>query len=373
MSSRSQLCSSAPPARAARAARLPLLGLAVAACSGRAVPPAASPPPSERASLSESTSPVVAEAPPAELSRRGWPALGDGAPLLEGISYGPYREGQRPGGPDPSEAELREDLAILDARWQMIRVYSSRGPTEDILRLIAEEELELKVMLGAWIAPLSEEGAAEANAEEVAEAVRLANAFPEEVVAVSVGNETQVSWSAHRSDPGALVAHIRAVRAGVSQPVSTADDYNFWNKPESHAVAREVDFLLLHAYAMWNQQQLEDAVPWTAATVAAVQAEHPELTVVLGETGWATELDPEGDEVQWIKAPAGEAEQARFHGELTAWAREEALPLFYFEAFDEPWKGSADPREVEKHWGLYDVNRQPKQALQHAQGTEEVP
>ena len=31
-----------------------------------------------------------------------------------------------------------------------------------------------------------------------------------------------------------------------------------------------------------------------------------------------------------------------------------------FEAFDEPWKGSPDPLEPEKHWGLFDVNRTPK-------------
>jgi exo-beta-1,3-glucanase (GH17 family) len=37
--------------------------------------------------------------------------------------------------------------------------------------------------------------------------------------------------------------------------------------------------------------------------------------------------------------------------------------VFYFEAFDEPWKGGADPRDVEKHWGLYNENRTPKAAM----------
>ena len=32
--------------------------------------------------------------------------------------------------------------------------------------------------------------------------------------------------------------------------------------------------------------------------------------------------------------------------------------------FDEPWKGSDDPNEPEKHWGLYTVDRQPKRAMQ---------
>ena len=50
--------------------------------------------------------------------------------------------------------------------------------------------------------------------------------------------------------------------------------------------------------------------------------------------------------------------------ELRAWAADRGEPWFVFEAFDEPWKGSEDPREVEKHWGLYTVDRAPKIAMQ---------
>ena len=282
-----------------------------------------------------------------------------GAPVLAGISYGPYRAGQKPGGPDPTPEQILEDLRIIAPRWGMIRIYSSRGPAETILRTLKDHDLPIRLMLGAWIAPDDDE----ANAAEVSEAIRLANAYPQQVIAVSVGNESQVEWSGHRSSRERLIGHIRAVRAAIPQPVSTADDYNFWNKPESHAVADEVDFLLLHAYAMWNQQTLADAVPWTAATVASIRAEHPTLPIVLGETGWATELNPTGDEVKYIKAPAGIPEQATFYDAFTAWAGSEGLPYFYFEAFDEPWKGSDDPREVEKHWGLYTEGRTPKAPL----------
>lgn len=282
-----------------------------------------------------------------------------GTDFFRGISYGPFREGQAPGGPNPSREQISEDLNILAPNWDAIRVYSSRHPTDTILSVIQDEQLPLKVMVGAWIAPDDQE----ANAAEVAEAVRLANAYPELVVAVSVGNESQVDWSGHRSDPEVLREAIRVVRASVQQPVSTADDYNFWNKPHSHMIADEVDFMVLHAYAMWNGKALDEAVSWTADTIAAIQAEHPELPIVIGETGWATGLNPEGSEVQHIKAPAGEAEQAQFYDEFMRWTAEARQPFFYFEAFDEPWKGSPDPREVEKHWGLYWVDRTPKAAL----------
>ncbi len=302
------------------------------------------------------TTPASGQEP---LSRRHFAPVVAGEPVFAGISYGPYREDQRPGGPDPTRDQILEDLRLLAPRWHMIRFYSSRGPAEDILATIRDHELPIVAMVGVWIAS----DAATENAAEVEEAIRLVNAYSDQVVAVSVGNETQVSWSSHRMPPSVLVEHIRTVRASVSQPVTTADDYNFWNKPESHAVADEVDFLLLHAYAMWNQVALADAVSWTATTVDAITSEHPDLAIVLGETGWATELNPEGREVQYIRALAGEVEQAAFFRGFTAWATEAAVPYFYFEAFDEPWKGGSDAREVEKHWGLYDVNRQAKAAL----------
>jgi hypothetical protein len=42
----------------------------------------------------------------------------------------------------------------------------------------------------------------------------------------------------------------------------------------------------------------------------------------------------------------------------------EGLLCFVFEAFDEPWKGSPDPLEPEKHWGLFTVDRRPKLVMQ---------
>jgi exo-beta-1,3-glucanase (GH17 family) len=38
--------------------------------------------------------------------------------------------------------------------------------------------------------------------------------------------------------------------------------------------------------------------------------------------------------------------------------------VFLFEAFDEPWKGDPDnPLNAEKYWGLFNVDRTPKQAM----------
>ena len=51
----------------------------------------------------------------------------------DGIAYGPFRDGQEPGGVNPSIDELREDLHIINKYWDWIRIYGSRGISEDII------------------------------------------------------------------------------------------------------------------------------------------------------------------------------------------------------------------------------------------------
>jgi exo-beta-1,3-glucanase (GH17 family) len=301
------------------------------------------------------------------------PFLGDRW-IGQGISYGPHRDGQRPGGPSPTRAELRQDLELLRGRWGLLRLYGSDPPSPEVLALIHEERLPFKVLLGAWIAPetgapapgaprapLTEARAA--NRAEVEAAVQLASAYPDVVLGLVIGNETQVDWSDHRVAPEVLIGWLREARRGTSLPVATADDFGFWLKPESEAIAREVDFIVLHAYAMWNGKPLSEALAFTQERYAAVARRHPGLTVVLGEAGWATRKHTEGDQGKLIKGQPGEAEQKAFFDQFSAWVVHERITSTWFEAFDENWKGGPHPDEVEKHWGLFRADRTPKQAL----------
>jgi exo-beta-1,3-glucanase (GH17 family) len=290
------------------------------------------------------------------------------------IAYGPHRDGQSPGGASPSREELREDLLLMSKHWRLLRLYGAIGPAGTILDVIREEKLDMSVVLGVWIAPearFDEKGqvleklaeARASNEREVAEAIRLAAAYPEIVSAIAVGNETQIFWSAHRVPQDLLVGYVRHVRAGTSVPVTTADDFNFWNKPESRSVARELDFVMTHAHPLWNGRQLEDALAWTKGVVAEVQSVHPDHLIVLGETGWATQRHTVGEQATLMKGKLGEDEQKAFCDAVNAWTNAERIPIFFFEAFDENWKGGEHPDEVEKHWGLYRADRTPKKAM----------
>jgi len=51
-------------------------------------------------------------------------------------------------------------------------------------------------------------------------------------------------------------------------------------------------------------------------------------------------------------------------GELRQWAVATNTTVCLFEAFDEPWKGDPDnPLNAEKHWGLFNVDRTAKKAM----------
>jgi exo-beta-1,3-glucanase (GH17 family) len=290
------------------------------------------------------------------------------------VCYGPHRDGQYPGGPSPTRGQLRADLGIMMRHWRLLRTYGAIGSTETMLEIIREDGLDMKVMLGVWIGVeerRDERGnviesypeARDANRRQVDAAIRLANEYPDIVVAVCVGNETQVEWSAHRSPLDILIEHLRRVRTATTLPVTVADDYNFWNKPASHTLAPELDFIVMHAHPMWNGILEVDALDWTRDTYRAIEAEHPNRPVVYGETGWATMKHTEGEQARLIKGTAGEAQQASFYNAVTSWAERERVPVFFFEVFDENWKGGTHPDEVEKHWGLYRADRTPKSAV----------
>jgi exo-beta-1,3-glucanase (GH17 family) len=294
--------------------------------------------------------------------------------LGNAVCYGPHRDGQRPGGPLPDAAEIREDLTLMWPHWQLLRIYGAREIARPLLEQIRASGLEMKVMLGVWIAAeerrdgqgnvLARDAAAvAANRLEADAAITLAREYPEIVVAVCVGNETQVSWSPFPSPLDILIGYVRQIRAAVAVPVTTADDYQYWNRSESLALAREVDFITVHIHPLWNGQQLDNALPWFREQLAAVRAVHPDRQVVIGETGWATAAAKTGEQGRLIKGTPGEAQQAVFYDAVRAWAASERVVTFVFEAFDENWKGGDHPDEVEKHWGLFRADRTAKAAL----------
>jgi len=295
------------------------------------------------------------------------------------ICYSGYREGQSPvDAIYPSYDEIREDLSILAGNWQFLRVYDSGRHAELVLDVIRREGLSFHLMLGLdlaaevsnphcpWGAEYSDETLAanrEHNHDQVQRAIALANQYPDIVFAVSVGNEASVEWTDHMVPVERLIEHVQQLRRAIRKPVTFCENYVPWTY-KLEPLAAELDFLSVHTYPAWEYRSMEDALEYTKQNYHSVADHYPDKPVIITEAGWTTASNGRGID-PWN---ASEELQARYYGELMDWTTRESILTFVFEAFDEPWKGSSDPDEPEKHWGLFNLDRTPKLVMRDLYG-----
>ena len=323
-------------------------------------------------------------------------AIPDAVLARKAINYSGYREGQSPDTQTyPSEAQIKEDLTMLvRGGFGFIRLFDCSEHGARVLKVIQDDAFDIKVQSGIWIAGNKADHDTE-NQAEIDRCVALDAKYPEIVVGVSVGNETLDDWSSVKVPATELVAYIQEVRGRVAQPVTTDDMYLPFllgqDGQTSYAgvldVAKAVDYLSLHAYAMldapydsWDWQQLavpegharavammnaalqytKDSIDGVRTTLAGHGVNKP---ILIGEVGWktapATGTDADLTEVY----RAHPVNQKMFYDALEAWvygnAKDATSPkaAFYFEAFDETWKGDDDA------WGLFDANRKAKYVM----------
>lgn len=291
------------------------------------------------------------------------------------ICYSGYRQGQSPvDGTYPSYEEVVEDLKILQGQWQYLRIYDCGHHADLVLDAIRIENLNFQVMLGAdvaaemqspecpWLAEHPEEVLAEnrkANDAQIGRLIELANEYPDIVFSVSIGNEASVEWSDHQVPVERLIEFAKRIKKTVKQPVTFCENYVPWNK-KLEPLAEVLDFISLHTYPVWEYQTIDAALKYTKENYKSVASHYPDKPVVITEAGWTTRSNGRGIE-SWN---ASQEFQAHYYSQLMDWSKNKKILTFVFEAFDEPWKGSPDPHEPEKHWGIFTVDRKPKLVMQ---------
>jgi len=292
-------------------------------------------------------------------------------PRGNAICYSGYRAGQSPDARVyPSVEQIREDLHLLARHWQLLRLYDCSLHAERVLQVIREDRLPLKVMLGAYLgAEMNNAGCPwggtyaeeqleanlRENAAELQRLVALANRHPDIVFSVAVGNECTVDWTDHFVPVSHMIEYVRRVKAAIAQPVTFCENYVPW-QGKLEPLVDELDFISLHTYPVWEYKHIHEALDYTKDNVASVAHRYPGKPIVITEAGWCTHSNGRGMHAEH----AVQELQAIYYQDLMDWTRAEGLLCFVFEAFDEPWKGSPDPLEPEKHWGLFTVERRPK-------------
>jgi exo-beta-1,3-glucanase (GH17 family) len=322
------------------------------------------------------------------------------------VAYGPFRSANR-STETVTSAEILQDMNLLLAgNFRLIRLFDSSdatsapngGSSQMILDVIRNSQLDIKVQLGVYIqsdqyadphlSPAQQlavkNAIAAQNQAEIQRAIALANKYADIILTVSVGNENMVSWSFNPVDPTVMQGFLSAVRSKVPQPVTSDDNWLFYSSAPD-AILNNIDFVSMHSYVLldtiysatkwdWKQQLVPmgpaRAQAMMAAAIVATQADftavrsylnlkgRSDLAVVIGETGW--KALPSGGE--YLRASP--VNQRMYFDGLSAWrdaARTSGAGLaniFYFEAFDEPWKQGDDS------WGLFNVGRQARCTVQ---------
>ncbi|MCU1752584.1 beta (1-6) glucans synthase [Pseudomonas sp. 6D_7.1_Bac1] len=275
------------------------------------------------------------------------PEVASATHKLQCASYTPFDKDQSPfDQPFKLRPERMDaDLALLATRFECIRTYSVSGL--EALPDLARKH-GLKLMIGAWVNSNPVD-----TAKEVELLIAEANANPDVVSAVIVGNETLL----RKEVTGAqLVKLINHVKSHVKQPVTYADVWEFWQKhPE---IAPAVDFVTIHLLPYWEDHpsNIDVALQQVAAVRQTFGKMFSPKEVMIGETGWPSEGR------QRKTAVPNRVNEAKFIRGFVAMAEQQGWHYNLIEAFDQPWKRASEGA-VGGYWGLFDADRQDKGVL----------
>ena len=287
------------------------------------------------------------------------------------VCYSGFREGQYPGFRYPSESQVLEDLLILQPHWKYLRLYDCDPHAATVLEVIRKEGLPFKVMLGAYIiAEMNNFGCPWGggvytedeltrnrffNEKRIHKLIALANQYPEIIGSLSTGNEACVEWTGNLVSVERVIQFVEMIRKEADQPITFCENYVPWlNKLKP--LGEALDFISIHTYPVWEYKHIHEAIEYTKSNYYSVADTYPDKPVIITEAGWATNSNGRGIEPHNV----GEELQKIYYDDLMEWTDKEEIITFVFEAFDEQWKGSPEPLEPEKHWGLFKVDRTPK-------------
>jgi exo-beta-1,3-glucanase (GH17 family) len=270
------------------------------------------------------------------------------------IDYSPFRDGQAPGAVQPTEAQVREDLEIIQQFADGVRIYGTDGGNALVPALC--DELGLNLHIGAWIDGLASDGP---NVDALA---AIVNEGHPSIKTAVVGNEVLNRVEDNMLTEEDLIAFVAQARAAITVPVTiaVAETYPRWMEMRPN-LADSVDMIIWHTYGWWSGADINDSAALIYSRYQDMLTNYPNKPMVLGETGWPSMYDNESDDLTTI-AVGNEENQWRYYNEVLGLLQANGLEAWPFSAFDENWKATSGEGMVGAHWGIFKSDRTPKLA-----------
>ncbi|MFH1149213.1 MAG: glycosyl hydrolase family 17 protein [Actinomycetota bacterium] len=259
---------------------------------------------------------------------------------LSGLCFSPFLEQGAIGPGEVTPEQVATLLDVIKPYTRGVRTFSSTG--------IGPEMVAAAKARGLYVAAgcdLSTDPAY--NEAEVSGLVELARGGG---IDLAVVGEEALYFNMMSEEQ--LIGYIKRVReTGV--PVTTSDT---WGVLIGHPrVIAECDVVMANMFPYWELQSIGKSMDYLDSCYLKTKKASGAKKVLV-ETGWPSEGETKG------KAVASPANAASFLSRFLEWADSKDVDYYYFEAFDEPWKGTREGA-VGAHWGIWNDLMQLKPGM----------
>ncbi|KXH68078.1 glycosyl hydrolase family 17 [Colletotrichum salicis] len=269
---------------------------------------------------------------------------------------------KQPNGQCKYQADYEADFrAIRDASGSnIVRIYAADQCNTAQYILPAAKKEEFQVILGIW--PDTEES----YAADKAAILKHTPGYEDQVYAITVGSESMYRGNFTGAELADKIKDMK--KAAPLFKIGTADSWNKYQDGTADAVIKNADILLTNAFSYWQGQTRDnatacffDSIMQAFGRIQSVSGSlnKPELWV--GETGWPSEG------AKYQQAIPGQDNAQAFYDSGVCGMVNWGFNVFFFEAFDEPWKphaiGEDGSEAPETHWGAMKADRAAKYPL----------
>ncbi|MCJ1357432.1 MAG: glycoside hydrolase 3 protein [Icmadophila ericetorum] len=259
-----------------------------------------------------------------------------------------------------SDYEADFDALKSSSSSTLVRTYSASecNSTQQILPAAISKGFQ--VVLGVW----PDTDASYAADKSTLQSVLSDSSLLPAVYAITVGSEVLYRGSLTAQQ---LLSKIQDMQSAFPKIlIGTADSWNkFQDGTADPIIQAGLKLVLANAFSYWQGQTIQNATKsylddlFQAFSRIQTTAGTTDIEIWTGETGW-----PSDGGSNYGAAIAGTSNAAEFFNKGVCSSLDWGFNVFYFEAFDEPWKpasvGQDGASENENHWGAFTVDRQVK-------------
>lgn len=254
---------------------------------------------------------------------------------LHGLCFSPYKEGQTIFD-ELSEAQIVERMQIIKPYTNWVRSFSCTNGNQHIAKIAKQQGL--KTMVGAWIGNNIQE-----NNNEINALINLAKQGNVDIAVI--GNEVLMRNDLTEEQVINYINHVKKELPNLK--VAYVDAYyQFIKRPK---LVEACDVILVNCYPFWEGCEINLASAYVKEMYLATQKIAKGKPVIITETGWPDQGNSVG------KAKPSAVNAMKYFINVTNWAEQEQIPLFYFSSFDESWKVHHEG-DVGARWGIWDKN-----------------